>query len=129
MIETLVDLYRTDESNIHEHILSAINMLIDENPTAIKQAKENGNNVVLIDTAGRLAIDEQMMNEIADLKKAFVPFLFLFCLGGKSLKRRKENTLVLHGQHFSSREQLNADQGITLDESTLDGQVEKRAIH
>ena len=45
---------------------------------AIKQAKENGNNVVLIDTAGRLAIDEQMMNEIADLKKAIKPNEILF---------------------------------------------------
>ncbi len=45
---------------------------------AIKQAKENGNSVVLIDTAGRLAIDEQMMNEIADLKKAIKPNEILF---------------------------------------------------
>ena len=45
---------------------------------AIRQAKENGNSVVLIDTAGRLAIDEQMMNEIADLKKAVKPNEILF---------------------------------------------------
>lgn len=45
---------------------------------AIKQAKENGNSVVLIDTAGRLAIDEQMMNEISDLKKAVKPNEILF---------------------------------------------------
>jgi len=45
---------------------------------AIKQAKENGNSVVLIDTAGRLAIDEQMMNEITDLKKAVKPNEILF---------------------------------------------------
>ena len=45
---------------------------------AIKQAKENGNSVVLIDTAGRLAVDEQMMNEIADLKKAVKPNEILF---------------------------------------------------
>jgi signal recognition particle subunit SRP54 len=45
---------------------------------AIKQAKENGNSVVLIDTAGRLAIDEQMMKEIADLKKAVKPNEILF---------------------------------------------------
>ena len=45
---------------------------------AIKQAKENGNSVVLIDTAGRLAIDEQMMNEIADIKKAVKPNEILF---------------------------------------------------
>jgi signal recognition particle subunit SRP54 len=45
---------------------------------AIKQAKENGNSIVLIDTAGRLAIDEQMMNEIADLKSAIKPNEILF---------------------------------------------------
>ncbi|MDX2174539.1 MAG: signal recognition particle protein [Bacteroidota bacterium] len=45
---------------------------------ALKQAKENGNSVVLIDTAGRLAVDEQMMNEIADLKKAIKPNEILF---------------------------------------------------
>lgn len=45
---------------------------------AIQQAKENGNSVILIDTAGRLAIDEQMMTEIADLKKAIKPTEILF---------------------------------------------------
>lgn len=45
---------------------------------AIKQAKENGNSVVIIDTAGRLAIDEQMMNEIAALKSAVKPNEILF---------------------------------------------------
>jgi signal recognition particle subunit SRP54 len=45
---------------------------------AIKQAKENGNSIVLIDTAGRLAVDEQMMNEIANLKAAIKPNEILF---------------------------------------------------
>jgi len=45
---------------------------------AIKQAKENGNTVVIIDTAGRLAIDEVMMNEIAALKKEIKPQEILF---------------------------------------------------
>ncbi|MFL5753096.1 MAG: signal recognition particle protein [Bacteroidia bacterium] len=45
---------------------------------AIKQAKENGNSVVIVDTAGRLAIDEQMMNEIAEVKKAIRPDEILF---------------------------------------------------
>ena len=45
---------------------------------AIKQAKENGNSVILIDTAGRLAVDEQMMTEIADLKAAIKPTEILF---------------------------------------------------
>ncbi|MCW3084346.1 MAG: ffh [Bacteroidetes bacterium] len=45
---------------------------------AIKFAKENGNSVVIIDTAGRLAIDEEMMNEIAAVKAAVNPDEILF---------------------------------------------------
>lgn len=45
---------------------------------AIKEAKSNGNDVVIIDTAGRLAIDEQMMNEIAAIKSAVSPDEILF---------------------------------------------------
>jgi signal recognition particle subunit SRP54 len=45
---------------------------------AIKQAKQSGNDVVIIDTAGRLAIDEQMMNEIAAIKTAVKPDEVLF---------------------------------------------------
>lgn len=45
---------------------------------AIQQAKENGNSVVLIDTAGRLAVDEVMMTEIAELKAAIKPTEILF---------------------------------------------------
>lgn len=45
---------------------------------AIQQAKSKGNSVVIIDTAGRLAVDAQMMNEIADLKSALQPNEILF---------------------------------------------------
>ena len=45
---------------------------------AIKQAKLSGNDIVIIDTAGRLAIDEQMMNEIASIKAAVKPDEVLF---------------------------------------------------
>ena len=45
---------------------------------AIKHAKANGFNVVIVDTAGRLAIDEQMMNEIAEVHKAIQPQETLF---------------------------------------------------
>ncbi|MDA3854477.1 MAG: signal recognition particle protein [Bacteroidales bacterium] len=44
----------------------------------IKEAKKNGHDLVIIDTAGRLAIDEQMMNEIAAIKKAINPQETLF---------------------------------------------------
>jgi len=45
---------------------------------AVSQAKEFGHNVVIIDTAGRLAIDEQMMKEIAAIKKSVNPQETLF---------------------------------------------------
>ena len=45
---------------------------------AIIEAKKNGYDVVIIDTAGRLAIDEMMMQEIAAIKKAVQPNEILF---------------------------------------------------
>ena len=45
---------------------------------AIKYAKSNSFNVVIIDTAGRLAVDEKMMAEIADVKNAINPTETLF---------------------------------------------------
>jgi signal recognition particle subunit SRP54 len=43
---------------------------------AVKHAKTNGHNVVIIDTAGRLAVDEKMMEEIANIKNAINPKKF-----------------------------------------------------
>lgn len=45
---------------------------------AIKEAKTKGINTVIIDTAGRLSIDEEMMQEIAAIKKAVEPEEILF---------------------------------------------------
>ena len=45
---------------------------------AIKHAKEFGHDVVIVDTAGRLAVDEMMMTEIAAIKKAIQPQEILF---------------------------------------------------
>lgn len=45
---------------------------------AIEQARRDGNDLVIIDTAGRLAVDEAMMTEIADIKKAVKPSETLF---------------------------------------------------
>ncbi len=45
---------------------------------AIAHARQHGKNVVIIDTAGRLAIDEQMMKEIAAIKKNVNPNEILF---------------------------------------------------
>ncbi len=44
----------------------------------VEEAKRNGNNVVIIDTAGRLAIDEALMNEITAVKEATQPHEILF---------------------------------------------------
>ena len=44
----------------------------------IKEAKMKGRDVVIVDTAGRLAIDEQMMNEISSIKQAINPHETLF---------------------------------------------------
>lgn len=51
-------------------------VVIAEN--AIKEAKAKNKNVVIIDTAGRLAIDETMMTEVANIKNAVTPNEILF---------------------------------------------------
>jgi len=45
---------------------------------AIKEAKSRNKNVIIIDTAGRLAVDEIMMNEVANIKSAINPQEILF---------------------------------------------------
>ncbi|WP_289061664.1 signal recognition particle protein [uncultured Zobellia sp.] len=55
----------------------------EKNPVKIAQAgiakaKSEGYNVVIIDTAGRLAVDEEMMNEISEIHKAIQPQETLF---------------------------------------------------
>lgn len=45
---------------------------------ALQYAKSNNKNVVIVDTAGRLAIDEAMMNEVAGLKSFLKPQEILF---------------------------------------------------
>lgn len=45
---------------------------------AVQHAKAKGNDIVIVDTAGRLAVDEEMMNEIENLKKSLNPSETLF---------------------------------------------------
>ena len=45
---------------------------------AIAEAKKKGNDVVIVDTAGRLAVDEEMMNEISAVKETINPNEILF---------------------------------------------------
>ena len=59
----------TDEGNINP-------VQIAKN--AVKEAKLKGYDVVIIDTAGRLAVDEDMMNEISSIKEAVNPHEILF---------------------------------------------------
>lgn len=51
---------------------------VDISLAAIKHAKENKNDVVIVDTAGRLAVDEEMMTEISNIKNAITPQETLF---------------------------------------------------
>ena len=63
-----VDVY-TEEGNKN---------VIEIAQNAIRKAKQENYNVVIVDTAGRLAVDEQMMQEIESLKKAINPENTLF---------------------------------------------------
>ncbi len=45
---------------------------------AIREAKSKANDVVIVDTAGRLAIDEELMQQISDIKNAINPHEILF---------------------------------------------------
>ncbi|MGR3811775.1 signal recognition particle protein [Jiulongibacter sp. NS-SX5] len=45
---------------------------------AIKEAKTKGKNIIIVDTAGRLAVDEVMMQEVENIKKAIDPTEVLF---------------------------------------------------
>lgn len=51
---------------------------VEISKNAIKQARNSGKNIVIVDTAGRLAVDEAMMKEIAAVKKAINPQETLF---------------------------------------------------
>ena len=67
-----------------EQIKANVYLGVDEsNPVkkaqaAIAEAKRLGYDVVIVDTAGRLAVDEQMMQEIAAIKEAITPSETLF---------------------------------------------------
>lgn len=70
---------------------------------AVKNAKMQGQNVVIIDTAGRLAIDEEMMKEVAAIKNAVNPQEILFVVdsmtGQDAVNTAKEfnDRLDFHG--------------------------------
>ena len=78
---------------------------------AVQHAKSKGFNVVIIDTAGRLAIDEEMMNEIARVKEAIQPTETLFVVDAMT-----GQDAVLTAKAFN--EKINFD-GVVL--TKLDG--------
>ena len=68
---------------IHAKVFSRQDSDISNQPVkiaqeAIAEARKMGYDVVIVDTAGRLAVDEQMMNEIAAIKSAIEPSETLF---------------------------------------------------
>ena len=69
---------------------------------AIKHSKTYGHNVVIIDTAGRLSVDEKMMKEITDIKNTINPHEILFVVDSMT-GQDAENTAK------SFNEKLNYD--------------------
>jgi signal recognition particle subunit SRP54 len=55
-----------------------IKIAVEIAQNAIKEAKAKNKNVIIIDTAGRLAVDEAMMTEVANIKSAINPAEILF---------------------------------------------------
>ena len=75
-IEQLTVVAEQASAEIYKEIDNKNPVAIAEN--AIKHAKENGFGVVIVDTAGRLAIDDDMMEEIENIKKSIKPNETLF---------------------------------------------------
>lgn len=67
-----------EQINVDVHIEAESKDAVAIAQNAIKEAKSKNKNVVIIDTAGRLAIDEMMMTEIANIKNAVNPQEILF---------------------------------------------------
>jgi len=67
-----------EQIGIDVHIELENKDAVDIAKNAVKEAKSKNKNVVIIDTAGRLAIDEAMMTEVADIKGAVAPQEILF---------------------------------------------------
>jgi signal recognition particle subunit SRP54 len=75
-IEQLKVLGQSINTDVYTEIENKNPIEIAQN--AIKYAKEHNNNVVIVDTAGRLSIDEEMMQEILKIKLALNPAEILF---------------------------------------------------
>jgi signal recognition particle subunit SRP54 len=67
-----------EQINVDVHIEPENKSAVSIATNAIKEAKSKNKNIVIIDTAGRLAIDEAMMTEVAEIKSAVNPNEILF---------------------------------------------------
>ena len=67
-----------EQINIDVHIEEENKDAVSIAQNAVKEARSKNKNVVIIDTAGRLAIDEAMMTEVSNLKNAVKPQEILF---------------------------------------------------
>ncbi len=67
-----------DQINVEVYAEEGVKEPVNIARRALKHAKHMGHQVVVVDTAGRLAIDEEMMNEISSLKQALNPHETLF---------------------------------------------------
>ena len=67
-----------EQANVAVHIEEENKDAVSIAKNAVKEAKSNNKNVVIIDTAGRLAIDEVMMTEVGNIKAAVTPQEILF---------------------------------------------------
>ena len=67
-----------EQINVDVHIELENKNAVDIARNAVKEARSKNKNVLIIDTAGRLAVDEIMMTEVADIKNAVNPQEILF---------------------------------------------------
>lgn len=67
-----------EQIGVDVHIEPENKNAVDIAQNAVKEAKSKNKNVVIIDTAGRLAIDEAMMTEVANIRQAVKPQEILF---------------------------------------------------
>ena len=63
---------------------------------ALKQAKQQNNDVIIIDTAGRLAVDEVLMKEISDIHKTVYPEETLFVVDAMTGQDAVNTTKAFH---------------------------------
>src|SRR5215510_7108633 len=67
-----------EQINVDVHIEAENKDAVSIAQNAVKEARSKNKNVVIIDTAGRLAIDEAMMTEVANIRNAVNPQEILF---------------------------------------------------